>query len=62
LSLSPVQPNFTQFTTTATLTAPAGANHVKAKELLERAEKVCLVSNSLLGRRTLEVRVIEENG
>jgi organic hydroperoxide reductase OsmC/OhrA len=53
---------FTQFTTTATLTVPAGANHVKAKELLERAEKVCLVANSLLGRRTLEVRVIEKNG
>jgi organic hydroperoxide reductase OsmC/OhrA len=37
-------------------------DHVKAKELLERAEKVCLVANSLLGRRTVEVRVNEENG
>ena len=50
---------FTQFTTTATLTVPAGADHAKAKELLERAEKVCLVANSLLGRRTVEVRVNE---
>ena len=54
--------HFTQFTTTATLTVPAGADHVKAKELLERAEKVCLVANSLLGRRTIEVRVNKENG
>ena len=53
---------FTQFTTTATLTVPAGADHVKAKELLERAEKVCLVANSLLGRRAIEVRVNEQNG
>ncbi len=54
--------HFTQFTTTATLTVPTGADHVKAKELLERAEKVCLVANSLLGRRAIEVRVNEENG
>ena len=53
---------FTQFTTTATLTVPAGSDHVKAKELLERAEKVCLVANSLLGRRNIEVRVNAENG
>jgi len=32
----------------ATLAVAAGADHVKAKELLERAEKVCLVANSLL--------------
>lgn len=51
---------FTQFTTTGTLTVPAGADHVKAKGLLERAEKGCLVTNSLLGRRTFEFRVIEE--
>lgn len=53
---------FTQFTTTAILTVPTGADHVKAKELLERSEKVCLVANSLLGRRTIEVRVNQENG
>jgi organic hydroperoxide reductase OsmC/OhrA len=53
--------HFTQFTTTATLTVPSDADHVKAKELLERAEKVCLVANSLLGRRTIEVRVNQEN-
>lgn len=53
---------FTQFTTTAILKVPTGADHVKAKELLERSEKVCLVANSLLGRRTIEVRVNQENG
>ena len=52
---------FTQFTTKATLTVPAGANHAKAKELLERAEKVCLVANSLLGRRTVEVQISDES-
>ena len=50
---------FTQFTTTATLTVPAGADHAKAEELLERAEKMCLVANSLLGRRSVELRVNE---
>jgi organic hydroperoxide reductase OsmC/OhrA len=52
---------FTQFTTTATLTVAAGADQGKAKELLQRAEKVCLVANSLLGRRSMEVRVNEGN-
>ena len=53
---------FTQFTTGVTLTVPAGADYVKANELLARAEKVCLVANSLLGRRNLEARVIEKSG
>lgn len=51
---------FTRYTTRATLTVGAGANHDKARELLERAEKVCLVGNSLLGARILEAKVVEK--
>ena len=49
---------FTRYTTRATLTVGAGANHDKARELLERAEKVCLVANSLQGERVLEAVVV----
>jgi organic hydroperoxide reductase OsmC/OhrA len=50
---------FTRYTTRATLTLAAGADHAKFHALLERAENVCLVANSLRGERTLEVRLIE---
>jgi organic hydroperoxide reductase OsmC/OhrA len=43
----------------AALTLAAGADHAKFHALLERAENVCLVANSLRGERTLEVRLIE---
>jgi organic hydroperoxide reductase OsmC/OhrA len=50
---------FSRFTTRATLTLHAGADRAKAHELLERAEKVCLVANSLRGERAIEVTLIE---
>jgi len=50
---------FTRYKTRATLTVKPGTDHAKARELLERAEKVCLVSNSLRGERILEVQVLE---
>ena len=50
---------FTQYNTRATLTVKAGTDHAKARELLERAEKVCLVANSLRGERMLEVQLLE---
>jgi len=50
---------FTRYTTRATLTVKAGTDHAKARELLERAEKICLVANSLRGERMLEVQVLE---
>ena len=50
---------FSRFTTRATLTVTAGADHAKAQELMERAEKVCLVANSLRGERHLLAQVIE---
>jgi organic hydroperoxide reductase OsmC/OhrA len=51
---------FTRFTTRATLSVNPGVDHAKARELLERAEKVCLVANSLRGERLIELEVIEE--
>jgi organic hydroperoxide reductase OsmC/OhrA len=50
---------FSRYTTRATLTVKAGVDVPKAKELLERAEKLCLVANSLQGERLLEVQVVE---
>lgn len=48
---------FTRYVTHAILTVKAGADHEKAKQLLERAEKLCLVTNSLRGERVLEATV-----
>lgn len=48
---------FTRYATHAALTVQASADHEKAKALLERAEKVCLVANSLRGERLLETTV-----
>lgn len=54
------QSQFTRFASHVTLTVPAGADAVKARALLERAEHGCLVANSLRGTRTLVTEVIEE--
>jgi organic hydroperoxide reductase OsmC/OhrA len=51
---------FTRFTTRATLRTKPGIDRAKARELLERAEKVCLVANSLRGERLIEIEMIEE--
>ena len=50
---------FTRYNTRAKLTVKAGTDRVKARELLERAEKICLVANSLRGERMLEVQLLE---
>jgi organic hydroperoxide reductase OsmC/OhrA len=50
---------FVRYITRATLTVQSNADHGKARELLERAEKLCLVANSLRGERALEVQVRE---
>jgi organic hydroperoxide reductase OsmC/OhrA len=50
---------FVRYITRATLTVKPNTDHDKAKEVLERAEKVCLVANSLRGVRALEVHVCE---
>jgi organic hydroperoxide reductase OsmC/OhrA len=38
---------FTEFTVTATLTVPPGTNEAKARTILEKAEKYCLITNSM---------------
>ena len=48
---------FTRYLTRAVLTVDSTVDHGKARELLERAEKVCLVANSLHGERMLETTV-----
>lgn len=50
--------HFTHYTVRATLRVPAGTDEAKARQLLERAEHVCLISNSLVGQRTLEATVV----
>jgi organic hydroperoxide reductase OsmC/OhrA len=50
--------HFTGYAVRATLRVPAGTDEAKAKQLLERAEHVCLISNSLVGRRSLESTVV----
>ena len=49
---------FTRYTTFATLTVAAGTNIAKARELLERAERGCLIANSVRGERLLDAEVL----
>ncbi len=49
---------FSRFSTRATLTVPDGTDAARARQLLERAEHLCLIANSLRGDRVLEARVI----
>ncbi len=49
---------FTHFTTKAVLTVPEGADINRSQRLLLKAEKVCLVSNSLNAERHLEAEVV----
>lgn len=55
---------FVRYTTYAELRVPAGADAGKARQLLERAEKGCLIGSSLNGERELvaQVRVVEPAG
>jgi peroxiredoxin-like protein len=48
---------FTRFDIRARLTVPHGTDEHKARRLLEKAEAVCLVSNSLNAEKHLEVRI-----
>jgi len=51
--------SFTRFTSRVTLTVPSGTDAAKARELLERSERGCLVANSLKGERALQVTIVE---
>jgi len=50
--------HFTRVTTRARLVVPAGTDVTRAQQLLEKAEKVCLISNSLKAERHLEAEVV----
>ena len=49
---------FSQYTTYATLEIPRAGDAPKARTLLEKAERLCLVANSLRGTRALVVEVV----
>ena len=48
---------FTKFVTRASLRVPAGVDAERAKKLMEKAEQVCLIANSLSAERHLESEV-----
>lgn len=49
---------FTRLHVKATLRVPVGTDEARAVKLLEKAEQVCLISNSLLAERHLEPTVL----
>jgi organic hydroperoxide reductase OsmC/OhrA len=49
---------FTGFTVTAKLTVPAGTSEAKARTILEKAEKYCLITNSMKAESHLEAEVL----
>lgn len=51
---------FTQFTNYVTLSVADAADEAKARELLERAEHACLISNSLRAVRKLEIDILKD--
>jgi len=48
---------FSRFDIRATLTVPAETDEHKARRILEKAEAVCLVTNSLTAEKHLEVQI-----
>lgn len=50
---------FTRFDTRARLLVPAGTDAARARMLMEKAEKSCLISNSLSATRHLECEIVE---
>ena len=51
---------FTAFDVRARLTVPAGSDAVKADKLLHKAERACLITNSLTAENSLAVEVVTE--
>ena len=49
---------FTRYTSHATLTVSPASDVAKARALLEKAERLCLVANSLRGTRALVAEVL----
>ena len=57
LDRTPEGMRFTRIDLDVGLKLPAGADHARAERLLEKAEKTCLVSNSIKSEMHLSVRV-----
>ncbi len=51
---------FTKIMVKAELRVPAGTDGAKAVQLVQRAENVCLISNSLVAERHVEATVVVE--
>lgn len=51
---------FTQLRTRAKLVVPAGTDPARARLLMEKAEKGCLISNSLTAARHLDCEIVED--
>ena len=49
---------FTGFDIHAELTIPAGGDSTRAERLLEKAEKHCLITNSMMAESRLRIRVL----
>ena len=49
---------YTRFTTSASLKVTSDSDAVKVQRLLEKAEHLCLVSNSLRGQRNLITEIV----
>jgi organic hydroperoxide reductase OsmC/OhrA len=52
---------FTEFSIDVSLRVPSGADAHKAHHIAERSEQVCLVTNSLTGKKILNVAVLHES-
>jgi organic hydroperoxide reductase OsmC/OhrA len=50
---------FSKFKTVVGLTVAPGTDIAKARTLVEKAEHICLIANSLKGARELEMSVVE---
>jgi organic hydroperoxide reductase OsmC/OhrA len=51
---------FTEITIRVRLSVPAGADAARARQLLEKAEAGCPVSNSLTATKRLEAEIVED--
>ncbi len=54
------QTQFTEFYIDVTLHVPSSADAHKAHRLCEKSEQVCLITNSLTGRKILNVAIVHD--
>ncbi|MCB1668145.1 MAG: OsmC family protein [Porticoccaceae bacterium] len=54
--------SFTDITTTVALTISADSDAERAGKLLEKAEQICLINNSLSAEKHFEYSIVSKNG